>query len=197
MQCCHLEQFVEYDICVGISFHVNNNSHTLSSRLVVNIGNTVNLAFFYEFSYVFYELLFVYSVWYLCHHNLVVTLTAFYLSLSPYYHSSASCLICILHTLQSIDVCTSWEVRCRDIFHYILSSHIWIVDVCAASVYDLRKVVGRNICSHTHGDTITSVDKKIRYLCRHNTWFLQSIVKVVGHYDGIFLQIVHDVFAHL
>ena len=55
----------------------------------------------------------------------------------------------------------------------------------------------RHVGSHTHGDTVAAVHKKVRYLGRHNRRLGERVVEVGIHVYSILLQVVHDVLAHL
>ena len=57
--------------------------------------------------------------------------------------------------------------------------------------------MGRNVGSHTDGDTVAAIDKEVRYAGRHNGRLLKGVVEVVNHINGILIQVVHDVLTHL
>ena len=124
-------------------------------------------------------------------------LAALYLCLRTHHYPAATRLVCILHALQTIDICSCREVWCRNVFHQSLGIHLRIVYERTASVDDLAQVVSRHIGSHTHGYTIATIHQQVRHLRRHHAGLLQGVVEVVHHRHGVLLQVVHDVLTHL
>ena len=197
LQCCHLEQFVQDNVGIGITSYVNNDTHTLTSRLVVDIGDTLNLLLSGKVGDVFHQVGLVHSIGNLCYDNLVVSVTSLNLSLSTHDDASSTSLIGILHALYSIDICACGEVGSLDELHKSVSINILIVDIRATSVNHLTKIVCRDIGSHTNGNTVAAIDEKIWNLGRHHTRFDKRVVEVVNHIHGILLQVVHDMLTHL
>ena len=99
LQCCHLEEFVQDNVGVGIAFDVNNDAHSLSAGLVVDIRYAVEFTLLHQVGYVLYELLFVDTVWNLCHYNLVVLVVGLYLCLGTHNDAPTASLVGVLHTL--------------------------------------------------------------------------------------------------
>ena len=126
-----------------------------------------------------------------------MTFTAFYFGSSTNHDSTLTCLVSILHSLNTINSSTCREVWSRNILHQAISIDIRIIDISTATVNHLAQVVGRDICSHTYSNTITAIHKEIRNLCWHDGRFLKSIIKVVHHVNGLLIEVVHDVFTHL
>ena len=126
-----------------------------------------------------------------------MALVRLYLSLCSHDDASATSLISLLHALDTIYVCTRWEVWSLDILHQAIGIDVRIVDICTASVDYLTKVVGWHISCHTYGNTVTTIHEEVRNFCRHHCRLLQRVIEVVHHIDGILLKVVHDMFAHL
>ena len=122
---------------------------------------------------------------------------ALYLCLGAYHDASASGLISVFHTLDAVDIGSCGEVGRLDILHESVGIDIRIVDIGAAAVNHLSQVVGGYIGGHTHSDTVAAVDEQVGYFCRHDGRLCERVVEVVHHVDRIFLQVVHDVLAHL
>ena len=133
----------------------------------------------------------------LCDDNLIVGVAALNLSLGTHHDTATTCLIGILHTLQTIDISTCREVWTWDVLHQSLSVDIGVVDIGAAAVDHLSEVVCRHVGGHTYGDTVTTIDEQVGHLRRHDCRLLQRVVEVVHHIDGLFVEVVHDVLTHL
>ena len=136
------------------------------------------------------------TIWNLGNNNLVVAFVTFDFSLCTHNNTSTTSLVSILYSLKTIDISTCREVWSRDILHQLLSSQLRIVDISAATINYFSKVVGRNISCHTYSNTITTIYKEVRNLCRHNSWLNQRVVEVVCHVDSLFVEIVHHLFTH-
>ena len=126
-----------------------------------------------------------------------MTVATLYFGSGTNHDTAASCLVGILHTLNTINSGTCREVGSRNILHQSVGVDIRIVDVCTATVDHLAQVVGRNIGSHTYGNTVTTINEEVRNLGRHHCRLLQGVIKVVHHVDGFLVQVVHDVLSHL
>ena len=117
LQSCHLEELIQNNVCIRITLHINNDTHTLTARLVIYVRDTFKLAFLHEVSNIFNKLLLINSIRNLCHNNLIVVLIALNLSLSTHYDTATTSLIGIFNTLKTINICTCWEVWSWDKFH--------------------------------------------------------------------------------
>ena len=163
----HLVQFVEYDVGVSVTAHVNNDTHTLTARLVVHVRDAGNLALLDEVGNTSNEVGLVYAVRNFCDDNLVVCVATLYFRLCAHHDAATASLVSLLHTRQTIYICTCREVRSLDILHKSVYVDVGIVDIRAASVNHLTEVVCRNVGSHTHGNAVTAIHQKVRYLGRH------------------------------
>ena len=197
LQCRHLEELVEDDLGVGIFLHVDNDTHALTAGLIIDIGDTLQLAFLHEVSDILDELLLVDTIRNLRDHDAVVAVIALDLSLGTHDDASLTRLIGFFNALETIDISTCGEVWSRDILHQSIGVDVWIVDISAAAIDHLTQVVSRNVGSHTHGNTVTAIDQQVGHLGRHHRGLLQRIIEVVDHIDGILLDIVHDMLTHL
>ena len=194
---CHFVELVEDYVGVGVTLHVHHDTHTLSARLVVDVGDARNLAFLHEVGYACHEVGLVHSVRYLCDDNLVVGIAALNLRLGAHHDSAAASLVGLLHSGESVDIGACWEIGSLDVLHESVDVDVGIVDIGAASVNHLAKVVCRNVCSHTHGNTVATIHKEVWNLCRHNRRLKESVVEVGVHVYSILFEVVHDVLAHL
>ena len=197
LQCCHLEKLIQNDVCIGITLHINNDTHTLTACFIIDIRDTLNLTFLYEVSDIFDKLLLINSVRNFCHNNLIMALIALNLSFGTHYDATTTSLIGIFYALKTINICTCWEVWSRNKLHQTIGRNLWIVNISTATINNFSKVMRRDISCHTHSDTITTIYKQVRNLCRHHSRLTQRIVEVVDHVNRIFLDIVHNVLTHL
>ena len=130
-------------------------------------------------------------------YNLIVSLGGLNLSLGAHHNTAPTRLVGIANTLQTIDIGSCGEVGSRNVLHQPIGIDIGIVNIGAATINNLAQIVGRHIGSHTYGNTVTTIDQQVRNLGGHYAGLYQRIVEVVDHIDGVLLQVVHDVLAHL
>ena len=194
---CKLEELVENDIGVGILLHVHNDAHSLTARLVVDIGDAVNLTLFHQVGDILNELPLVDTVGNLSHHNLVVALASLDLGLGTHDDATAPGLVSFLDSLQAIDVSSSGEVGCWNMSHQLGTGDSGIVYEGATAVYHLAQIVGGDVGGHTYGNAISAIDQEVGNLGGHDGWFLQGVIEVVDHVDGLFLKVVHRALSHL
>ena len=119
------------------------------------------------------------------------------LGLGTHHDASPTRLIGIFHTLQTVDEGAGWEVWSLDILHQSFGINLRIVDIGTATIDHLTQVMCRDIGGHTYSDTITTVHQQVRDLGRHDTRLCERIIEVVHHVNGVLLQVVHDMLAHL
>ena len=193
----HFEQFIQDNIGIRFSFHVYYNTHALPARLVVRIGNTLELAFFHKVCDIFDKLLLIDTIRYFSNNNLIMVLSDLDFCLSTNYYSATAGFVGILYTLKTINICTCRKVRSLDILHQSVCINSWIIYICTATIDYFVEVMCRDIRCHTHGNTVASVYEQIRYFRRHNRRFLQGIIEIIGHINGVFFKIIHDMLAHL
>ena len=197
MQRRHLEQLVQYDIGVGVLLNVYYYPHAVVVRLVVDIADSVEPPLLHQVGDILYELCLVDTVGYLGDDNLVVRLAALYFGLGAHYYAPAPRLVGVAHSLYAVDVCPGGEVGRLDVLHQSVGVDVGIVYVGAATVYHLAEVVRRYVGGHAHGYSVAAVDEQVGYFRRHDGRLLQGVIKVVGHVDGVLVEVVHDVLAHL
>ena len=169
----------------------------MTAGFIVSVRDAVQFSVFYEVGNILDKLCLVDAVRYLGNNNLIVVFIAFNLSLSTHHYTAATCLVCLLNALQTINICACWEVGSRYVLHQSLCIDIGIVDKCAATVNNFAKIMCRHIGSHTNGDTVTSIYQQVRYFRWHHAGLSKRVVKVIDHVDSILLQVVHDVLSHL
>ena len=197
LQGCHLKQLVQQYVGIGIALHVNNDTHPLTTRLIVHISNTLNLVLIGKVCNVCYEISLVNAIRNLCNHNLIVSLATLNLSLGTHHNTTTTSLVGIAHSLQTIDVCACGEIRTWDILHQSISIDIRIVDISTATINNLCQIMGRHVGSHTYSNTITTIYQQVRNLGRHHSRFNERVVEVRSHVNSFLIKVVHDMLTHL
>ena len=114
-----------------------------------------------------------------------------------HYHATATCQESLFNTLVAIDKGSRREVRTFDKVEQILACALCVVDVCAASVNNLREVVRCHIGSHTYGDTAGTIYEQQRNTGREYGRLLLCVVEVHGPIDSLLVDIGHNLVCNL
>ena len=197
LQSRHFEQFIENNVGIGIFLHVNHDAHSLATGLIIDIRNAVEFTLLDQIGNILDQHTFVDSIRNLRNNDLVVALTGLNLHLGTHDDTATSGLVGFLNTLESINISPCREIRSRNVTHQFTARDRRIVDIGATTVDDLAQIVRRNIGSHTHGNTISAINKKVGNFRRHHGRLLKGIIEVVDHINGLLLKIVHRTFANL
>ena len=147
-------------LAVCISLTVDNDGDTVTSGMVPDICDTLNLFILNKISDRRHQHGFIYHVGNLCDLDLMLILIDF--SLCAYHNTSAACHISLIKACCSVNCCRCGEVRTLDMLHKIGNSCIGVIHKMDSTVNYLSKVMGRNICCHTYSDTYSTVYKKVR-----------------------------------
>ncbi len=99
LQGCHLKEFVQQYVRISIALYIHDDTHTLTTRLVIDISNTLNLVLVGEFSDIGNKVGLIDTIRNLRHNNLIMGIATLNLSLGTHHNTSTSCLIGIFHTL--------------------------------------------------------------------------------------------------
>ena len=136
LQRSHLEQFVQYDICVGVAFHIHHDTHAFTVGFVIGIADAFNLLVVYQIGNLFNQLRFVYPVRNLRNDDLIVILSRLYLSTGTHNHTSAPRLVGIAYALHTVNKATGRKIRSLDILHQSVDVNIPIVYISHTSIND-------------------------------------------------------------
>ena len=186
----HLVELVEHNIGVGILTQLDNYSHPLACiGLVIEVGYTVEFLIVYELGDILYKFRLIDTVGNLAHDNHLMLLFLLDLCLGTHYDTASAGGIRLFHSGITVDGASGGKIGSRQIMHQAVCIYFRIIDVCEAGVYRLRKVVGRHIRGHTHGDTLRAVYKEVRYTGGENHRLLAGIVvsRLEIHRIGIYI----------
>ena len=191
-------QAVEHHMGRSLPLEGDLNMHTVSVGVVVNIGDTVNPLV-------------------LDHIGNALHKTGLVHLIGQLRDNDLEAAVFILHDLRSgtdgnfgttgsiggLDACLSHdnagggEVRSFDILHDAFECDIRIVDHIVHGVNDLAKVMGRDIGSHTHGNTRGTVYQQVRETGGKHGGFLAAVIVVGDEVHGLLVDIGEHLHADL
>ena len=95
----------------------------------------------------------------------------------------------IVNSIDSMDGCTGREIRPLDMLHVFVYRDLRHAEICVSFLdnpLDVEMNCPGNLCEvmrwnsscHTYGNTVASVEQKIRKAGRENGWFLFGIIEI-------------------
>ena len=130
----HLEELVEHNIGVGITLYVDDDAHTLTVALVVDIRDAFDLLLFHELCDALDEDTLVYVVGNLRYDDFLTIILCFNFGLGTHYYASLPGFKRLAHAIVSIYDTACGEVGRFDVFHQLRDLHIGILEEREAGV---------------------------------------------------------------
>ena len=197
LQFGHLIELVEQHIGVEVLLHINNDAHTVTVALVVDVRNAVNSLVLDQTCDILDELSLIYIVRNLGNDDTVVPVLALDLGFRANHNAAFTSLKCIFHALISVDYTSSWEVGGNDVFHQALGVDVGILEHRKACINRLGEVVWRHVGCHTHSNTRATINQQVRESGWQHLGFLESVVEVWNKVHSVFVHVSHHLLSHL
>ena len=193
-----LIQGVQHNAAHGILFEDNHNPHTLFVTLVVDVRNALNLLLVDHLGNLLYHIALVDHIGYLGDNDALPTgLGVLNLGLGPHNHTTPTGLDGLLDTLIAVDDTACGEVGTLHIVAHLAWLHIGIVDVGTNGITTLREVVGSHIGSHTHSDTVGTIDHQQGDAGGQYGRLQLGVIEVVYEVNRVFINVGHYLVGNL
>ena len=164
--------------------------HTLTVGVVLNVRNTVNSLVFHKVGNVFDKSCLVDLIRQFGNNNLVSAVFSLYnLCFGSHGNFTSAGRISGSYTASAHNNAACRKVRAGHIVHKTGKVNIGIINKRTSGVNGFAKVVRRNLCSHTYGDTVRTVYKQVRKSARKYGWLFKSVVKVRLKINRLFVNI--------
>ena len=111
--------------------------------------------------------------------------------LGAHHHAAAARQHRLLHSLVAVDDTARGEVGTLDVVQQLLARDLRVVDIGAAGVDHLRKVVRSHVRGHTDGDTTGAVDDQQRDFRGQDRGFGNRVVEVQRPVDRLLVDVGH------
>ena len=191
----HLEEFVQDNVCICVALDVDDDAHSFSVALVVDVADAFDAAVVDELSNIFDEFSLIDAVGYFGDDDGVVLCAGLDFGFCTHDHASSSGFVGTLDALHAHDVASGREVGCFDVMHQIFDCQFGVIDECDASVDDFSEVMGRHVCCHTDGDAAGTIDEEVGDAGRHDGRFVECVVEVAVHVHRFFVDVLHHGFT--
>ena len=106
-------------------------------------------------------------------------------------------MIGVVQALARVDKTPGGEVRPLHIIHEIVNAALRVIQQQLQGVAQFAQIVGRDVGSHTHGNTRAAVEQQVGNLARHDRGFLQGVVVVGAKIHGVLVQVVQELLGKL
>ena len=189
---------IEHHARHGILLEDDDDAQTLTVRLVVDVGDALDLLVVDHVGDLLDHLGLVDHIGNLRHHDaLAARRRMFDLGLGAHHDAAAARHKRLADAFVAVDDASGREVGAFDVFEQLLALDVAVVDIGAAGVDHLAQIVGCHVGSHTHGDTARAVDEQQRNLRGEYRRLLHRIVEVVRPVDGLLVDIGHHLVGDL
>ena len=188
-------KLVQYHIRIGILTQLDHHPDALSVGLITYIRNPVYFLQLHQFSYLDDQVCLIYHVRQLCGNDLALSVgQCLYICHSPDYDLAPSRPVGLGTSSGSQN-----KAPCRKIrrFHdgkYLINGSLPVfvnpvIDHLDNGFHYLPQIMRRNIGSHAHGDTGSSVHQKIWIFAGKHYRFLFRIIEIRYKINRIFVNI--------
>ena len=154
-----LVQLIEHNVRIYILSQLNHDAHAVTVRLIPQVGNSLNLLFPCQVSYLLDQARLVYLIRQLRYHNARLAVGhSFHMSLGTHLHRTSSRSIGILYASSSHNQAAGREVRTLDDSHQLLHGSIRIVNQHQHTINNLVHIVRRYVSCHAYSNTGSTID---------------------------------------
>ena len=190
-----LVELIENYLTVGVALVLDNDTHTVSARLVAKLGDTLNSLILNKSCDSLAEHALVDSVGYLGNYDPV--LVFFDIRLCANHDSSLTRGISLKDAVRAVDSRVGRKIGALEVFHKLGNSGLGVVHTVDGSVDNLTEIVRGNIGRHTYGDTHSSVYEQVREARGKHLRLTAAVVEVGNEVNDLFLKIRHKLVCYL
>ena len=189
---------IKHNLRDSISFQFDNDPHTISVRLVSQIGDSFQTFIFYKICYIGNELTFIDLIGKFGHDDT----GSFVFSVFFKFRAGTEHDLSPAGGIRLTDSCTAHddtpggEVRTGHTCHQIIQRCVFIFKHTDAGIDDLGQVVRRNVGCHADGDAVGTVHQKVRETGGENPRFFSRFIEVGIPVYGLFFNIPQHLLCH-
>ena len=196
LQAREFVELVEHHIGILPALDVHHDAHAFAVRLVVDIGDALDLALFGQLGDGFHQVAGVGPVRHGAHHDLVVQGSGFNFGFGTQHDATAPGFVGTADACVAQNVGSGREIGALDVLHEAVDVDIGVVDIGHTAIDHFTEVVCGHIGGHTHGNTGGAVDQEGRNAGGQHRGLVSRVVVVAVHVDRFLLDVLHHGFAH-
>ena len=173
------KQLIEHHLRIGFLFQIDDDTHTVSVRFVVQRGYRVNLFIFYQLGNLFDQPRFIDHIRNFGNNDAKCAVLSFLnFGTGAERNLSAAGRICGTDSGSAHNNAAGREVGAFDAFHDFIQRCFGIINQQIYCINHFPQIMGRDIGSHTDRDTGTAVYQQVRITGWQNRRLLQSVIIV-------------------
>ena len=193
-----LEQGVQHDAGVHALLEADDHADTLAGTFVIDVGNAFDLLVVGHLRDLLDHLALVHHIGDLGDDDGLVSLVVHLdFRLGTHHDAAAAGLIGFLDAAAAHDDAAGREVGTLDVLHQFVRGDLGVVDIGADRVAAFAQVVRGHVRGHADGDAGRAVQQEQRSLRGKDRRFLEGVVEVQVHVDGVLVHVGEDVLGHL
>ena len=194
LQLGQLEKLIEKHLGIDVAAHFDDDPHAAAVAFVPYVGYAVYPALLVQVGNAFNEPCLVDLVGKLAYDDAVTPFfVLLYLGPGPDIYLAPAREIGVFYARAAQYYAACGEVGAFYVLAQLLKPRVPVVDKAYDPVYDLRKVMGRDIGGHADGDAAGAVYQKLREARGHDLRLFELVVKVGSKAD----RFLFDVGQHL
>ena len=193
-----LEQGVQHDAGVHALLEADHHADTLAGAFVIDVGNAFDLLVVGHLRDLLDHLALVHHIGNLGDDDGLVSLVVHLdFRLGAHHDAAAAGLIGFLDAAAAHDDAAGREVGTLDVLHQFVRGDLGVVDIGADRVAAFAQVVRGHVRGHADGNAGRAVQQEQRSLRGKDRRFLEGVVEVQVHVDGVLVHVGEDVLGHL
>ena len=193
-----LEQRVEHHARNGVVLQDDDDPQAVAVRLVVDVGDAVDLLVVDHVGDLLDHLGLVDHVGDFGDDDALAAAGGMLdVGLGAHHDAAAARKHGLPNTLVAVDDTARGEIGALDILEHLLTRDFGVVDIGAAGVDHFAEVMRGHVGGHTYGDTAGAVDDQQRDLGGQHRGFGDRIVEVERPVDGLLVDVGHHLVGDL
>ena len=196
LQRCALVEVVEDDECGRVALETQHQAHLALGRLVVQLGDAVELAVVDEFLHLDDELVRAHLVRQFGDHDEVAPGALLDLGLAAQLDGATAGPIGVHDPLAAHDERPGGEIGTLDELHEVVRCGLGVGEQMVHRVDDLGEVVRRDVRGHADGDALGTVHQQVGETAGENHRLLELTRVVVDEVDGVLVDVGEHVERH-
>ncbi len=182
---------------VGIPLQLYNDPHSLTVGLIPDITDTVDGLVLGPLGDILDEGGFVHHVGDLGDHHCLFFASSkiFDTRFPPKGDLSSAGTVGIHNTVPSHDLTPCGEIRPRKKLHELSQLHLSVINHVTEGIHHFSQIMRGKVGGHTHGDSRSSVYKKIRHPGGEHQRLLEGVIKIGTPVHGVFINIRQHILS--
>ena len=189
------KQLVQHHVACRIASHLDDNPHAGAVGFVADIGNALNRLFTDKLADPLKKMRLVHLIGdFGDDDGLAILAVGDDFCPCPHHDRPAARLIGVADAGPAHDHRACREIRSRHDVDQLLDRNLRIADVGLAGRDHLARIVRRDVGGHADGDTVGTIDEKVRIFRRQHCRLKLRLVVILGKIDGFLVDVTKQAF---